>query len=195
MYLHNTVTSPSMPTFEGFADGFETGGFSSWTVSRKSSTTQVQTAIVRTGKYAARFESTSDAAYARYSFGVQTPTLTASLNTRVGAQSSVLLPLLDLEAGSKSAIALVRGSDGYLRLRIGSSYRRLSADLPLGIWTNLSLRVVNGGSSSATIEVRKNGVLIHSGTSTDVGIIKGITIGTDNPAVFRSFVDDVRVTG
>jgi hypothetical protein len=88
----------------------------------------------------------------------------------------------------------VRGRDDYLRLRIGSSYRRLSATLPLGIWTNLSLRVVNGGSSGATIEVRKNGVVIHSGTSTEVGIIKGITIGTDDPAVFRSFVDDVRVT-
>jgi hypothetical protein len=192
-YAWNRLTGTEDPSLAPFSDGFESGRFQGWKVTaKKGADAEVQTALVKTGTHAARITATRDSAFIRRNIGTTVKTVTAAADVQMVQQGSATVTVLELEGEKDGGVALQRASNGQLKLRIGSSTVSTAASLPAGTWARLSVRIVNAGSN-ASVEVRMDGTVIHSGTGSTRGI-KAVTLGNEGKAAFDAVVDDVLIT-
>jgi hypothetical protein len=196
--------TPPSPTL--FADGFESGNFSAWTLVRTGAdgSAAVQGSLVHDGAYAARLNATTATgsyAYARKSFAQARTDLTASGWFRVVAEgaSGANVPLLRLYDGNGTRlVSLYRQNQSSDRVYVQHSgtYNLTSGKLPLGSWARLQLHVVTAGSAS-TLEVSLNGSQIYRTTAANLGSsgVATVQIGNDTKTqAFDLLADEIAVT-
>jgi hypothetical protein len=189
-----------------FADGFETGSFSSWTevATGADGTATVQTGLVRAGTYAARLSATGAAgsfAYARRFLGASHTTLRAGGDFTVLAEgpNSKLVPFLRFFSASGARIVgLYRQNlSGSVRVQYGSKWVSTDATLPMNTWARMELYVVVGGNASR-IEVRVDGQLIYDTTKASLGTagVATLQIGDETKREpFTLVADDISASG
>ena len=174
-----------------FADDFESGNLGSWTLVRTGGdgTATVQTAVVKTGTYAARLTASSTSgsfAYARKTLSADQSQLTVSGDFQITAEgtSAQNVPFLRIfDAAGTRRVGLFRQSQSGNKLYIsyGGSNFLTTGLLPLGTWGHFDLKVV-AGTGTATVEVRLNGTLIYSTTTATVPALRTLQIGNDTAA-------------
>ena len=181
-----------------FSDGFETGNLSRWTVTKAGTGTAVaQTAVVRTGTYAARFTTTADAgsrAYARTSLTAAVADLTSVADVRVDTEgaSGGSVPLLRYfgDTGTRTVNLFRANVSGRIWVQFGSTFAATSGTLPLGTWGNVSLRAAGG-----TLEVKLNGTSVYSTTTAGLAPTRTLQIGNEAAAQRGTVsVDNVSAT-
>lgn len=188
-----------------FSDGFESGTLNAWTV-RRGTTGQVSVTTngPRTGTYAAFLSATSAGgsnAYARASLGGARTTVDASLAVRIQTEGAVNgnVPLVRLLNGSGSRIVTVyrqNQSSDRVYVSYGGTNFLTSGRLALNTWGTVRV-IVSINASGSSLEVRLNGVTIHTTSSASLGSLGLATlqIGNDtNKQAFAMTVDDVVVT-
>ena len=178
-----------------FRDDFETGNLSRWTVTKGGTgTAAAQTAVVRTGTYAARFTTTSDAgsrAYARTSLTAAVADLTSVADVRVDTEgaSGGSVPLLRYfgDTGTRTVNLYRANATGKIWVQYGSTFAATSGTLPLGTWGNVSLRAAGG-----TLQVVLNGTSVYSTTTAGLAPTRTLQIGNEAAAQRGTVtVDDV----
>ena len=178
-----------------FSDDFETGNLSRWTVTKGGTgTAAAQTAVVRTGTYAARFTTTSDAgsrAYARTSLTAAVADLTSVADVRVDTEgaSGGSVPLLRYfgDTGTRTVNLYRANATGKIWVQYGSTFAATSGTLPLGTWGNVSLRAAGG-----TLQVVLNGTSVYSTTTAGLAPTRTLQIGNEAAAQRGTVtVDDV----
>jgi hypothetical protein len=186
-----------------FSDGFESGTFSAWTLVRTGGdgTAAVQTGIVQSGTYAARFtESTgkNSYAYARATLSADQSELTVSADVQLASSgSSGSVPLVRLfDAGGTRRFSLDRqNSSGTLSFTDGAGTITLGGSLPLATWGHLDVHLLSG-TGSALVEVRLNGALIYSNQARTLTAVRTLQIGNDTKKqILNAYVDNVAIVG
>ena len=186
-----------------FSDGFESGSFSAWTLVRTGGdgTAVVQTGIVQSGSYAARFtESTgkNSYAYARATLSGDQTELTISGDFQLATQgSSGSVPLLRLfDAGGTRRFSLDRqNSSSTLSFTDGAGTVTLGGSLPLATWGHLDVHLLSG-TGSALVEIRLNGSLIYSNGARTLTTMRTLQIGNDTKKqILNAYVDNVAMVG
>jgi hypothetical protein len=205
----NPMTSDAAWTFSTtaygtlFSDGFESGNFSAWTLVGKGGdgTATVQSGIVASGSYAARFtESTGRGsfAYARKTLPADQNELTVSGDFQLATQgTSGTIPLLRLfDAGGTRRFSLDRqNSSGTLSFTDGAGTVALGGSLALATWGHLDVHLLSG-TGSALVEVRLNGSLIYSNRSRTLTAMRTLQIGNDTKKqTLNAYVDNVAIVG
>ena len=192
------VVDQAAATGSLFSDDFESGSLGRWTVTKKGTGTAVaQTAVVKSGSYAAQFTTTSDsgsAAYARTSLSAAVSDLTTTADVRVDTQgaSGGSVPLLRYfgDSGARTVNLYRANVSGKVWVQFGSTYAATTGTLPLGTWGNVSLRAAGG-----TLQVKLNGTTVY--TSTTAGLAPTRTLQLGNEAAAqpgRVRVDNVNAT-
>jgi hypothetical protein len=179
-----------------FADGFESGDFSAWTLVRTGGdgTATVQSSLVKAGAFAARLSETANTgsfAYARKSFASPQTDLTVSGDFRLlteGASGGNVpfLRLFDL-AGTR-LISVFRQNQAGNKVYVQQSGTNVltSGLMTLDTWTHFDLRVVTAGAAS-TIELRLDGVLVYQTSSASLGSAGISTVQTGNDTAKQTF--------
>jgi hypothetical protein len=187
-----------------FSDGFESGGFTAWSahVTGGDGSATVQTAIVRSGTYAARLSETANTgslAYARAVLAGDPAELSFAADVRVDGAglSTQNVPLLRLfDPGTTRTLSFYRQgtSDGKLYVWDGVAHRATTGTLALGSWASIKVHV-RSGSGNAVIEIWLNGSPIYQTASATFGTTRTVQIGNDTakqPMIL--YVDNVLVT-
>ena len=184
-------------------EGFEDGSLRAWTVrTGPGGAAFVQSAIARTGGWAARLSATNvTGSYAdmRRSF-LPTTTLTATLDLWMAAEGAAggNVPLIRFYDAARNRVLTVfrqNANGGRLFVSFGGVTYQTAQTLPLGTWTALSVHVVVAGRAS-TVEVMIDGSPILSTTSANLGsaALTAIQIGNDTKRqTFDQFIDNVLV--
>jgi len=187
-----------------FSDGFESGTFGAWSLVKTGGdgTATVQSTVVESGSYAARFTESATSgslAYARETFSADQTSFTVSGDFQVFAEgtSAQNVPILRLfDSGGSRRVSLFRQSSSGNKVYVGyngSNYLTTGL-LPLGSWGHFDLHVI-AGSGTATVEVRLNGTLIYSTTSGTVPALRTIQIGNETGAQpMGLYVDNIAAT-
>jgi hypothetical protein len=193
---------PAAGTASLFSDGFESGTVNGWDLRRVGTggSAAAQTAIVRTGTYAARLSAagTGSYAYLRETLAVPQTSLKISLNVRVEAEgaSGGNVPLLRLfDSAGTRVVSVYRQNLSSDKVYVQQSGQFLwtAGLLPLGTWKQLELSITPNGSAS-TLEIRLNGVVVFSTTASTVPPIASLQVGNDSSSqTFDLVVDDVDV--
>lgn len=205
-----SFTAPTCTAAPGsgplFADGFESGDFSSWTTVQvgPGGSAAVQGTTVRSGSWGAALSATTATgsyAYARKQLASAQLELVASGDFQVAAEgaSGGNVPLIRLynDAGTR-ILSLYRQNASGSRLYVQHSglFNTTTGVLPLGTWGHLDVRARVNGTSSL-VEVRLNGTLIHQSSSANLGAngILRVQIGNDTTSqAFSLFADGIAVT-
>jgi hypothetical protein len=188
-----------------FSDGFESGSFSAWTVTQTGGggTATVQSSIVKTGTYAARFTASTSPgslAYARKTLSADQNEL--SLNgdfqiTSEGTNSNRSIPFFRLFNSSGSQLVNLYRQDlsgNKVYVGYGGTNHLTSGLVPLSTWVNLDLHVI-AGSGNATVEVRLNGTLVYQATTGTLAALRTIQIGNNSSKQpMTLYVDNVLAT-
>jgi hypothetical protein len=198
--------SPS-PTPSGatiLTDGFESGTLGSWTVRTGTDGVAVaQSAVVKTGAYAARLQATTAGgsyAYIRGSLGTPKTVLTATADMRLAAEgvAGANVPLVRLfDSSGNRVVNVYRQNQSANRIYVvynGITFQT-TGTLPLSTWTSVGVRVVVAGAAS-TVQVTINGTSVYSTTTADLGTngLTSIQFGNDTrKQAFDLFVDNVLV--
>jgi archaellum component FlaF (FlaF/FlaG flagellin family) len=194
--------STSAPSGPLFTDGFESGNFSAWTLVRTGGdgTATVQTAIVKSGTYAARFtESTgkNSFAYARATLPADQNELTVSSDVEFATQgSSGTVPVLRLfDAGGIRRFSLDRqNGSGALSFTDGAGTVALGGSLPVATWGHLDVHLVSG-AGTALVEIQFNGSLIYSNRARTLTAMRTLQIGNDTKKqTLNAYVDNVTIS-
>jgi hypothetical protein len=187
-----------------FNDDFESGTLSAWTVAKGGDgTAEVQTAIVKSGTYAARFAATANAgsfAYARRSFDTALTDFTVAGDFDVLEEGAVgaNVPIVRLLDASGARIVILyrqNATGGELWVSQNGTRVKTVKRLPLNEWHNLELHVTVNGAASV-VQVRADGVQVYSTTTANLGTsgIKTMQLGNDTAAQqFAIAVDNVSV--
>jgi hypothetical protein len=187
-----------------FADDFESGSLGAWTLVKPvgDGTATVQTAVVKTGTYAARLTESATSgslAYARKTLAADQTDITISGDFQITTEgtSSQNVPLLRLfDAGGTRRVSLYRQSASANKIYIGyngTNYLTTGL-LPLGTWGHFDLHVISG-TGTATIEVRLNGTLIYTSTVGTVPATRTLQIGNETSAQpMGTYVDNLTAT-
>ncbi len=192
------VVDQAAATGSLFSDDFETGNLSRWTVTTKGTGTAVaQTAVVKTGSYAAQFTTTSatgSAAYARTSLSAAVPDLTSVADVRVDTEgaSGGNVPLLRYfgDTGTRTVNLYRANVTGKIWVQFGSTYAATTGTLPLGTWGNVSLRAAGG-----TLQVKLNGTSVYSSTTAATASTRTLQVGNEAAAQpGKVSVDNVSAT-
>jgi hypothetical protein len=188
-----------------FTDDFESGTLSAWTVAKGGDgTAEVQSAIVKTGTYAARFAETANAgsfAYARRSFDTALTDFTVAGDFNVlqeGAAGGNVPIVRLLDASGARIVILYRqnATGGELWVSQNGTRVKTAKTLPLNEWHNLALHVTINGAASV-VQLRADGVQVYSTATANLGTspIKTMQIGNDTAAQqFAIAVDNVSVS-
>lgn len=158
-----------------FADGFETGDFSQWSlvVTGSTGSATVQRDVVFSGSYAARLSATTSPnshAYLRSDLAQPKADLTVSAQLRMDGEGDDTreVPVVKVSGASSTIAVLFRqNGTGELSVTYGGVTYRTAGRLPLGEWKAVSLRVAVTGT---TVELRVGGVMVHRSTTADVGV-------------------------
>lgn len=187
-----------------FADGFETGDLSRWSrvVTGSTGSAIVQSDVVFSGSYAALLSATTAAnshAYLRSDLAQPHADLTVSARFRMQGEGDDRrdVPVAKVSGTSSTMALLLRqNGTGELRVRYGGVTHPTTGRLPLGEWTEVSLRVVTAGTG--TVELRVGGVLVHQSATADLGADPAdrVYVGSDHKRrPFALAVDEVRLHG
>jgi hypothetical protein len=184
-----------------FADGFESGDFSAWTLVRTGGdgSATVQSSLVKTGTFAARLSETANTgsfAYVRKSFGTPQTDVTVSGDFRLLTEgaSGANVPFFRLFDGAGTRlVALFRQNQAGNKVYIQQSGTNVltSGLMPLDTWTHFDLHVVTAGTASR-IELRLNGTLVYQTSSASLGTagVATIQIGNDTAKQTFTYVAD-----
>jgi hypothetical protein len=187
-----------------FSDGFESGTFGGWTLTKTGAdgTATVQTSVVKTGTYAAQLTATATSgslAYARKTLAADQSQLTVSGDFQVTAEgtSAQNVPIIRLfDSGGTRRVSLYRQSQSGNKIYVGyngTNYLTTGL-LPLGTWGHFDLHVV-AGTGTATVEVRLNGALIYSSAVGTVPAIRTLQVGNETSAQpMGIYVDNIAAT-
>ena len=199
--------SPSpAPSGQLFADGFESGNFSSWTSAQAGTggSAVVQTATKRTGSYAAGFSAvgtTGSYGYARKNLGSAHGEVRVGLDVNIASEgaSGGNVPIVRLfNASGTRILSLYRQNlaSDKLYVQHSGAYNTTTGVLPLNTWRRFEVHIIVNGAGS-TVEIWSNGVLIHRTLLANLGTsgVQTIQIGNDTSGqAFSAFIDDVVVT-
>jgi hypothetical protein len=186
-----------------FSDDFESGSLSAWTVAKVGDgTAEVQTAIVKSGTYAARFAETANAgsfAYARRSFATALTdfTLAGDFNVLEEGAAGGNVPIVRLLVASAARIVILyrqNATGGELWVSQNGTRVKTPQSLPLNEWHNVELHITINGAASV-IQVRADGE-VYSTATANLGTngIKTLQLGNDTAAQqFAIAVDNVSV--
>jgi hypothetical protein len=206
----NTDPTPAMRTWTieasgtVFSDDFESGSLSAWIVAKSGDgTAEVQTAIVKSGTYAARFAETANAgsfAYARRTFTTALTDFTVAGDVNVlqeGAPGGNVPLVRLLDASGARIVILYRqnATGGELWVSQNGTRVKTPKTVPLNEWHNLELHITINGAASV-VQVRADGVQVYSTATANLGTngIKTLQIGNDTAAQqFAIAVDNVSV--
>ncbi|MDQ3668757.1 MAG: Ig-like domain-containing protein [Actinomycetota bacterium] len=189
-----------------FSDGFESGDFSAWSLLRTGGdgTATVQSAIVKTGGFAARLSETVNTgsfAYVRKALASAQTEITAAGDfqiTQEGA-SGGNVPIFRLfdPAGARIVSLYRQNLDGNkIRITHGGVGYSTTGILPLGTWGRFQLHVITAGTGASTIEVRLNGALVYQTTTASLGTAGVLNVQLGNETAKQAFTlvaDDVTV--
>jgi Bacterial Ig-like domain len=155
-------------------DGFEGGAFAPtvWTVKTGGDgTAAVQTDVVKTGVYAARFAETANTgslAYARAPFPVQNDLLVSGdfkiLTEGVSGANVPLLRLFDSTGTRIVSVYRQNLAGDKLYVQYGGTSYLATKTLPLNTWAHLDLHVTAAGTGVSVIELKLNGTSVYSTT-------------------------------
>lgn len=188
-----------------FVDGFESGTTSAWTTSKGADgTVVVQQELVRTDAYAARLAATSTSgsyAFLRRDLSSTETSVTAQAAVRVQAEGASgsnvpLLRLLDEGGGRLVNVYRQNLSSDKIYVQHSGAYHLSTGRLPLGMWTDVSIRIVAGAPNASTVEVRLGGTIVHATNTANLSSgAKSVQVGNDARAqAFDLVVDDVVVS-
>jgi hypothetical protein len=198
--LGNTDPTPASRTwtvsFGLFSDGFESGNFSAWTtvLTGGDGSASVQSAIVKTGGFAAQLSETANTgsfAYARKALGSPQTDLRVTGDFRILTEgaSGGNVPFFRLfDSAGTRMISLYRQnlSGDKVQVGYGGGNFVTTGRLPLNTWGNLELHVIVAGATS-TVEVRLDGALVYQSTSANLGTAGVATIQIGNDTARQTF--------
>jgi hypothetical protein len=187
-----------------FSDDFESGTFSSWTLTKTGGdgTASVQTSVVKSGSDAAAFTESSTSgslAYVRKTLASDQAEITVNADVQVFAEgtSSQNVPLLRLfNASGTRLLSLYRQSQSGNKVYVGfNGVNSLTTGLlPLATWANVRVHVI-AGSGGGTVEVFLNGTKVYASTAATIAAIRTIQFGNDTAAQpLGLYVDNVVAT-
>jgi phage gp37-like protein len=196
----------SNPAETLFADGFENGTFSAWSLVRTagSGAATVQSARVRSGTYAAHLSegASGSYAYARTVLSPSQPEITAAADIYIESGGSTgnvpLLRLFDTAGTRLLSFYRQNGTDNKLWVQHSGAYNRTTGTLAFGRWARTEVHVIVAGAGASTVEVRLDGSVVHRTTSASLGIngIGAVQIGNESTSQpFVLYADGVAVTG
>jgi len=142
-----------------FSDDFESGNLSAWSTVQAggNGAAVVQSAVVKTGTYAARLSATSSAgsfAYARESLASAQTDVVAAGDFQVQAEgaSGGNVPIFRLfdAAGTKLVSLYRQNGAGGIWVWYDNTYNATSATLALNTWAQLQVHVVATGAATGT---------------------------------------------
>jgi hypothetical protein len=180
-----------------FGDGFESGNLGAWTSSKGLT---VQSAIVKTGSFAARGVTTTGVTYAKKTLATPSTDVTYKLNFRYDGSpptpsGGTIIRLRT--AADKALVGLYVSGTGRLGMRneVTAVSRTSTRALTAGQWYALQLHAVVNGTTS-TIEVFADGTKLTdvSTTTADLGVtpIGMLQLGENSAGIAYSFsFDDV----
>jgi hypothetical protein len=200
----NTDATPASATwtvsFTVFSDDFESGGLSKWSVvTGADGSATVQSAIVKSGAFAARFSETANTgslAYARKSLGNLTDvTLKGDFQILQEGASGGNVPIFRLfDSAGTRIVSLFRqnASQDKVQVSYGGTIYVTTGRLPLNTWGTLELHVIVVGAGTSTVEVRLNGTVVYSSTVANVGTlpIGSMQIGNETAKQTFTLVTD-----
>jgi chitodextrinase len=195
----NVTTPPSgggIPDI--FADGFENGGFSSWTASTNLA---VQTATVHSGTFAVEGNVTNVAAYTHKSLPSTYGTIYIRLWFRVHSRTTNVSLLSPRTASNASLLHLYMDlASGKLGLRndVTLTNRSLASPISLDVWHSLQIKVVVSPTAGVT-QVWLDGVDQSSLDSTTDNLgstnVGDVLVGDSSSSrTYDAFWDDAAVS-
>lgn len=189
-----------------FADGFESGNLSAWSVVQTGAdgTATVQGAVVAVGAFAAELAATSTSgsrAFARATLPSAQTALVVAGHFRVAQEgaSGANVPLLRLLDGAGARLVnLIRQNRDGDRVYVGDAvgYVATGARLALGAWSRFELHVVAAGAGASTIVLLQDGIEVHRSTTASIaaGGVHSVQIGNDTSRqTFRLQADEIEV--
>jgi len=200
-----TAPVQSAPSSTIFSDGFESGNFSAWSsvTTAGDGTATVQSAIVRTGTYAAQLTESANSgskSYVRKTFSaMQDLTATGDFELlQAGASSTGNVPFFRfLDPSGTRLVSLYRqnGTSNQIFVNYGGTPYLTTGRLALNTWATFSVHVTTNGTAS-TVAITLNGAQIYQTTSASLGTagIATLQIGNDTAAqVFGLVADNISV--
>ena len=203
-------TLPSARAASGttiFSDGFESGNFSAWTSATTAGdgTAAVQSAIVRTGSFAAKLSESANSgskAYVRNTFSSAQQDVTANGDFQVlqqGASGGNVPFFRFLDPSGTRIVSVYRqnGTTGTIGLTYQGSFHATTGTLALNTWATVSMHVITNGAAS-TITVNLNGTQIYQSTSASLGTAGTATLQIGNDTAAQAFgivADTISVQG
>jgi Concanavalin A-like lectin/glucanases superfamily len=192
-------TLPSARAASGttiFSDGFESGNFSAWTnaMTAGDGTATVQSAIVRTGSFAAKLSESANSgskAYVRNTLSSAQQDVTANGDFQVlqqGASGGNVPFFRFLDPSGTRVVSVYRqnGTTGTIGLTYQGSFHATTGTLALNTWATVSMRVITNGAAS-TITVNLNGTQIYQSTSASLGTAGTATLQIGNDTAAQAF--------
>lgn len=191
-----------------FADGFESGSFATgaWNVvTGADGTAAVQSAVARSGTYAARLSATTatdSRAYIRRDLGASYTDVTVAADILVQQEgaSGANVPIFRLfDAAGTRLMSVYRQNVDSNRVyaAVGSTRWLTSGRLPLGSWGRFELHVTTTGTGTSLIEVRLDGALVLQVANASLGTagVRSIQLGNDTTKqAFALVADNILVT-
>ena len=178
-----------------FSDGFESGNFSAWSsvVTGGDGTATVQSAIVRTGSYAAQLSesaNTGSKSYVRETFSAQQD-LTATGDFQVlqqGASGGNVPFFRFLDPSGTRIVSLYRqnGTTGTIGLTYGGLHPATTGKLALNTWATLSVHLTTSGTGG-TVTVTLNGTQIYQATDATLASVGTATLQLGNDSAAQAF--------
>jgi hypothetical protein len=191
-----------------FADGFESGDFAAggWTVvTGADGTATVQSAVTRTGTYAARLSATTatnSRAYIRRDLGASYTDVTVAADILVQQEGASganvpIFRIFDVTGTRLMSVYRQNADSDRVYAAVGSTRWLTTGRLPLGTWGRFELHVTTAGTGASVIDVRLDGVLVLHVANASLGTsgVRSVQLGNDtNKQAFALVADDVLVT-
>jgi hypothetical protein len=184
-----------------FSDDFESGNLASWSVVKTGGdgTATVQTAVVKTGTYAAKLTETGGSnslSYIRKTFSSAQSDLTISGDFRVSSTGKDV-PLTRLfDSGGARRFNLYRlNSNGGISFTDGAGTVSTGATMALNTWVHIDMHVV-AGSGTAMVQIVLNGTQVYSSTSRSLIATRTLQLGNETKKqTMTLYVDNISVGG
>jgi hypothetical protein len=174
-----------------FSDDFESGSFGAWTLVKTAvdGTATVQSAVVKSGTFAARLQASSTSgslSYVRKTLSADQTQLTITEDVQVFAEgaSTQNIPFIRIfDASGARLVGVFRQSQSGNKVyaAYGGVNHLTTGLVPLNTWVNLSVKIVSG-SGNATVEVRLDGNLVWQDSTATIPAMRTLQIGNDTAA-------------
>jgi Calcineurin-like phosphoesterase len=190
-----------------FSDGFESGNFSQWstvTITGDGSAA-VQSGVVRTGSYAARFSASANAgssAFARKGLQPQQPDVRAdgAFNVQTEGAPGGNVPFLRFfDTSGNRLVSLYRqNANGGLWVKHSNAYFTTNQTIALNTWYDLGIRAKVGAAGAGTVEIWLNGQQVYATSTATLGTAPTASVQIGNETAAQAFAlvaDNVSLGG